>query len=143
MARVREILQAKGREIHRVGPDEMVLDALKLMAAKDVGSVLVMEGERIVGIFTERHYAREVFLKGRASPNTPLRDVMRPDVLHVGLDDTAEACVALMTEKRVRHLAVLDGEGQLIGIISIGDLMKAIIGDRDFDIDQLVNYVRG
>lgn len=143
MARVRDILEAKGREIHRVGPDAMVLDALKLMAAKDVGSVLVMEGEKIVGIFTERHYAREVFLKGRASPNTALRDVMRRDVLHVGLDDTAEACVALMTDKRVRHLPVLDEEGRLVGIISIGDLMKAIIGDREFDIDQLVNYVRG
>ncbi|MDH3262970.1 MAG: CBS domain-containing protein [Paracoccaceae bacterium] len=143
MARVRDILETKGREIHSVEPDDMVLDALKLMAAKDVGSVLVMEGERILGIFTERHYAREVFLKGRASPNTPLRDVMRRDVLHVGPDDTADACVALMTDKRVRHLAVLDGEGQLVGIISIGDLMKAIIGDREFDIDQLVNYVRG
>ncbi len=142
MAWVRDILAGKDQTIHGVRPDDMVLDALKLMATQDIGAVLVTEGEALVGIFTERQYAREVFLKGRASPDTRIRDVMVADVIFVSPDDSAEDCMALMSEYRIRHLPVLS-DGKLVGIISIGDLMKSIIGDREFDIDQLVNYVRG
>ncbi len=142
MAWVRDILAGKDQTIHGVRPDDMVLDALKLMATQDIGAVLVTEGEALVGIFTERQYAREVFLKGRASPDTRIRDVMVADVIFVSPDDSAEDCMALMSEYRIRHLPVLR-DGKLVGIISIGDLMKSIIGDREFDIDQLVNYVRG
>ncbi len=142
MAWVRDILAGKDQTIHGVRPDDMVLDALKLMATQDIGAVLVTEGEALVGIFTERQYAREVFLKGRASPDTRIRDVMVADVIFVSPDDSAEDCMALMSEYRIRHLPVMR-DGKLVGIISIGDLMKSIIGDREFDIDQLVNYVRG
>lgn len=141
MAFVRDILATKGSEVHRLGPDDTVLDALKLMAAKNVGSVLITEGDAIVGIFTERRYAREVFLKGRASPDTVLRDVMDTEVVHVPPDETVETCMALMTARRFRHLPVVRG-GKLKGIISVGDLMKSIIEAREFDLDQLVKYVR-
>ncbi len=142
MAYVRDILAGKGRQVHSLGPDSMVLDALRLMADRNIGAVPVIEGGQLVGIFTERHYAREVFLKGRASPETPLRDVMQTRVLIVSPDQTAEECMALMTDKAIRHLPVMD-EGELAGIISIGDLMKSLLEDRQFDIDQLVDYVRG
>lgn len=140
MAWVRDILQAKGNEVYTVGPGDMVLDALRLMADKDIGAVLVTEGDRLVGIFTERRYAREVFLKGRASPDTPVREVMERDLITVTPDEKAEACMALMNRHRIRHLPVLRN-GDLVGIISIGDLMKSIIEDREFDIGQLVDYV--
>lgn len=140
MAWVRDILQAKGNEVYTVGPGDMVLDALRLMADKDIGAVLVTDGDRLVGIFTERRYAREVFLKGRASPDTPVREVMERDLITITPDETAEACMALMNRHRIRHLPVMRN-GDLVGIISIGDLMKSIIEDREFDIDQLVDYV--
>jgi len=140
MAYVRDILDTKGHDIHRVAPEDMVLDALRLMADKDIGAVLVTEDDKMVGIFTERRYAREVFLKGRASPNTPVAKVMERDVPHVTPDATAEACMALMSRHRIRHLPVLR-EGKLDGVISIGDLMQSIIDDREFDIGQLVDYV--
>lgn len=142
MAWVRDILAAKGRDVHSVGPDDMVLDALKLMATRDIGAVLVTEGESLVGIFTERQYARDVFLKGRASPETPVRDVMAADVISVSPDQSVDDCMALMANLRIRHLPVLS-ENRLVGVISIGDLVKSIIGDREFDIDQLVKYIRG
>ena len=142
MAYVRDILARKGREVHALGPDSMVLDALRLMADRNIGAVPVLEGGQLVGIFTERHYAREVFLKGRASPETPLRDVMQTRVLIVSPDQTAEQCMALMTDKAIRHLPVIE-DGELAGIISIGDLMKSLLDDKQFDIDQLVDYVRG
>lgn len=140
MAWVRDILDAKGRDVYRVGPGDMVLDALKLMAEKDLGAVLVTEDDRLVGIFTERRYAREVFLKGRASPATKVGDVMEREVITVSPDETAETCMALMTEHRTRHLPVLVHD-RLVGVISIGDLMKSIIEDREFHIGQLVGYV--
>lgn len=140
MAFVRDILEAKGHDIYRVGPDDMVLAALKLMAERDIGAVLVTEGDRLVGIFTERHYARDVFLKGRASPDTRVGEVMEREVLTVSPDESVDLCMALMTERRIRHLPVMAG-GRLVGMISIGDLMKRIIEDREFDIGQLVEYV--
>ena len=142
MAYVRDILAGKGHEVHSLPPDAMVLDALRLMADRNIGSVPVIKDGTLVGIFTERHYARNVFLKGRASPQTPLRDVMQGGVLVVSPERTAEDCMALMTDKAVRHLPVVEA-GALVGIISIGDLMKSLLEDRQFDIDQLVDYVRG
>lgn len=142
MTTVQQTLDAKGHDIYFVLPDDTVLHALQMMERKDVGAMLVKEDDNLVGIFTERHYARKVFLKGKSSPKTRIREVMEPDVVYVEPAQSAEACMALMTEKRIRHLPVLR-EGRLLGIISIGDLMKSIIADREFNIDQLVRYVRG
>ena len=140
MTTVAQILDGKGHAVHTVGLDAMVLDALKLMAEADVGSVMVMDGGRIAGIFTERTYARRVFLAGRASPTTPVREVMEPEVICVSPEQNAEDCMALMTEKRIRHLPVVK-DGELWGLVSIGDLLKSAIADREFHIDQLVEYV--
>ncbi len=141
MTTVQQILGAKGHDVYFVRPDDTVLHALQMMENKDVGALLVKDDDRLVGIFTERHYARKIFLKGRSSPKTLIREVMETEVVYVEPGQTAEACMALMTEKRIRHLPVLD-DGRLVGIISIGDLMKSIIADREFSIDQLVRYVR-
>lgn len=142
MTMVQQILDAKGHDVYFVRPDDTVLHALQMMTSKDVGAVLVKDDGRLVGIFTERHYARKVFLKGRSSPTTLIREVMETDVVYVEPGQTAEACMAVMTEKRIRHLPVLS-DGRLVGIISIGDLLKSIIADREFSIDQLVRYVSG
>ncbi len=142
MSTVQHILEMKGSEVYGIHPDNTVEDALRLMAKKEIGAVLVMENEHPVGIFSERHYAREVFLKGRASPTTPLREVMERNLIYVEPHQTAEACMALMTEKRIRHLPVLH-HGTLLGIISMGDLLKSIIADREFNIEQLVRYMQG
>ena len=142
MTTVQQLLDAKGQDIFFVRPDDTVLHALQIMESKDVGALLVKDDDNLVGIFTERHYARKVFLKGRTSPTTRIGEVMEAKVLYVEPEQTAEACMALMTEKRIRHLPVLRG-GRLVGIISIGDLMKSIIADREFSIDQLVRYIHG
>jgi CBS domain-containing protein len=142
MASVSQILDRKGRDVLTVRPEQMVLDALKSMAEADVGSVMVMSGDTVEGIFTERQYARKVFLMGKASPTTPVRDVMERDVIFVTPDQSVEACMALMTEKRIRHVPVLS-DGRLVGMISIGDLMKSVIDEHKFNIEQLVQYVHG
>ncbi|RYH06834.1 CBS domain-containing protein [Tropicimonas sp. IMCC6043] len=140
MTTVQHILDDKGHAVHTIAPDATVLDALKLMAEADVGSVVVMEGTRVVGIFTERQYARKVFLMGRASPTTQLREVMETEVICTHPSQNANACMAMMTEKRIRHLPVMEG-GLLVGLISIGDLLKASIAEQKFHIDQMVEYV--
>jgi CBS domain-containing protein len=142
MTTVQQLLDAKGQEIYFIRPDNTVLDALKVMANKNVGAVVVKDGDRLVGIFTERQYARKVFLKGRSSPKTLVREVMETDVICVGPEQTVEVCMALMTEKRIRHLPVLRDE-HLVGMISIGDLVKSIIADREFTIEQLEHFIRG
>ena len=142
MTTVQKLLDAKGQDLYCVHPDDMVLDALKLMEKEEIGSVLVKEGDMLVGIFTERHYARKVFLKGRSSPKTPIRDVMKTEVICVTPGQTIEACMAIMTEKRILHLPVLRDE-QLVGVISIGDLVKSVISDQQFTIDQLEHYISG
>ncbi|MDV7142531.1 CBS domain-containing protein [Tropicimonas sp. TH_r6] len=142
MTTIKQILEQKGYAVESVGPEDMVLDALRLMDEADIGAVMVMSGEAIEGIFTERQYARKVFLVGRASPTTPVGDVMEPNVICVASDQTVKACMALMTEKRIRHLPVVD-DGRLVGLVSIGDLMKSMIDEHQFNIDQLVQYVRG
>jgi CBS domain-containing protein len=142
MTTVQQLLDAKGQDIYCVHPDDMVLDALRIMEKENIGSVLVEEGDMLVGIFTERQYARRVFLKGRSSPKTPIREVMTTKVICVPPEQTVEACMALMTEKRVRHLPVLR-DGQLLGVISIGDLVKSIISAQQFTIEQLEHYISG
>jgi len=142
MKTVTLLLRAKGNEVLTVSPDTPVFGALGVMAEKNVGAVLVVEGERLVGIFSERDYARKVILKGKSSKETPIREVMSSTVLYVTPQRTIEECMVLMTEKRVRHLPVLEGE-RLVGVISIGDIVKAIIAEQEFMIEQLQNYITG
>ena len=142
MTTVRHLLARKGGEIWSIGPGDTVFDAIKKMADKNVGSLVVMEDGRLVGIITERHYARDVVLKGRASPKTRVREIMEPNVVYVRPDHTVDQCMALMTSKMVRHLPVIEDEN-LLGIVSIGDLVKSIIRDQKFVIEQLEHYISG
>jgi CBS domain-containing protein len=142
MTTVRHILEDKGHQVWSVRSGDKVYDAIKLMADKDVGSLIVLDGSKILGIITERHYARNVFLKGRASPQTRVDEIMERDVVCVGPHQSIEECMALMTAKRLRHLPVTE-DGALLGIVSIGDLVKSIISDREFTIEQLEHYIRG
>lgn len=142
MTTVQQLLSKKGREVWSVHPDDSVFDAIQKMADENVGSVVVMEDGKLVGIFTERHYARNVFLKGKSSPATLIGDVMERQVVCVRPEETVEECMAVMTEKRVRHLPVMH-QGKLAGILSIGDLVKSKIADQEFTIEQLVDYVHG
>jgi CBS domain-containing protein len=142
MTTVRQLLDQKGRNIWSIHPDATVFDAIAKMADKDVGSLVVMDGDELVGIITERHYARNVVLKGKASPAMPVREIMERHVVIARPEESVEQCMVLMTGKRIRHLPVFEGE-KPIGILSIGDLVKSIIGDQKFTIDQLEHYIRG
>jgi CBS domain-containing protein len=143
MQTVAQILQNKqDRTVYTITPAAMVLDAIKLMAAKRIGALLVMENRQIAGIVTERDYARKVILMGRSSYETPVRDIMSSPVMYVRPDQTNVQCMALMTENRLRHLPVIDN-GELTGLISIGDLVKDIISEQQFIIEQLEHYIRG
>src|SRR6266436_10292245 len=143
MTAVRHILDQKGHRGWSVHPGDAVYDAIKMMADKDVGALVVLDASNIVGIVTERDYARNVFLKGRASPQTLVGEIMGRDVICVEPDKSIEECMAIMSAKRVRHLPVISGGGELVGIVSIGDLVKSIISDREFVIEQLEHYIRG
>jgi len=142
MTTVRQLLDQKGGKIWSIHPDATVFDAIAKMAEKDIGSLVVMDGDKPVGIVTERHYARNVVLKGKTSPAMPVRDIMERHFVIARPEQSVEQCMTLMSEKRVRHLPVLEGE-KPIGIISIGDLVKSIIGDQKFMIDQLEHYIHG
>ena len=142
MTTIRQLLREKGHKIYSVGPDSTVYDAIRMMADENIGSLLVMEGGKIVGIITERHYARNVVLKGRTSPATRVRDIMESDVLYVQPDQSVEECMAIMTDKRVRHLPVIE-QGKEFGLVSIGDLVKSIISDQKFTIEQLEHFIQG
>lgn len=145
MTAVTTILQAKKKEdatVHSIAPTATVLEALQRMADKHIGALLVMEGKQIVGILTERDYARKIALLGRTSVTTLVRDVMTPDVMYVHPRQTSEECMALMTQNRLRHLPVVDN-GELLGLISIGDLVKDIISQQQFIIEQLEHYISG
>jgi CBS domain-containing protein len=142
MTTVRQVLDQKGRQVWTVAPDQTVYDAIKLMAEKNIGSLAVMQGEKLVGIVTERHYARNVVLRGRTSPTTSVGEIMETHVVCVRPDQSVEECMALMTDKRIRHLPVIE-DNAVIGLLSIGDLVKSIIGDQRFTISQLENYIRG
>jgi CBS domain-containing protein len=143
MKGVAEILRSKPEQaVHTITPSASVFDAVKLMAEKSIGALLVMEDLKIDGIITERDYARKIVLMGRSSKETPVRDIMTAPVMYVRPDQTNEECMALMTDNRVRHLPVIDN-GKLIGLISIGDLVKDIISEQKFIIDQLEHYIKG
>jgi len=142
MTTVRQLLDQKGGNIWSIHPDATVFDAIAKMAEKDIGSLVVMDGEEVVGIITERHYARNVILKGKTSPATPVRDIMERRVVIAQSGQTVDQCMAVMTEERVRHLPVFEGKNP-IGIVSIGDLVKSIIGDQKFIIVQLEQYIHG
>jgi CBS domain-containing protein len=140
MKTVAQMLQLKPAGVISIRPDVPVLDALKLLADKDVGAVLVMDGPRLVGIISERDYARKVALKGKSSSDTPVSEIMTREVVFVTPAQTNEDCMALMTEKRARHLPVIDN-GRVVGVLSIGDLVKDVIFEQQFIIDQLENYI--
>jgi len=138
-----ELLKSKPHQtVHTITPAASVFDAVKLMAEKNVGALLVMEGEKVVGIVSERDYARKMDLMARSSKETPVREIMTSAVMYVRPDQTTEDCMVLMTENRLRHLPVMDG-GKLLGLISIGDLVKDIISEQKFIIEQLEHYISG
>ncbi len=142
MPTIRQVLAQKGSHVHSIEPDATVYEAIKRMADRDIGSLTVMTGGRLVGIFTERHYARNVFLKSRSSPQTLVGDVMEKRVVCIHPGQLVEEGMALMSDKRVRHLPVID-DGNVLGLVSIGDLVKSIISDREFVIEQLEHYIHG
>ena len=142
MTTVKHVLDRKGRRVHSIRPDASVFDALKTMAEKNIGSLVVLEDENLVGIITERIYAREIALKGRTSSQTLVRDIMSTNVICVRPEQSVEECMAVMTAKTVRHLPVLE-HGRIVGIVSIGDMVSSIIRDQEFIIDQLEHYIQG
>ena len=142
MKLVQQLLDRKGDEIISIAGDASVFDAIKLMADHTVGSLLVMEGDNLKGIVTERDYARKVILAGKSSRQTPVREIMTTAVLCAKLEQSVEQCLALMTDKRIRHLPVADG-GKVVGLVSIGDLLKEIIAEQQFIIEQLEHYIAG
>ncbi len=143
MKTVAAILQSKpSQAVYTIRPDAPVYDAIRMMSERGIGAVLVVEGDDIVGIVSERDYARKIVLMDRSSKSTPVRDIMTSAVIYVSPNADNEECMALMTERRLRHLPVLD-EGRLVGMISIGDLVKDIISEQQFIIDQLERYITG
>jgi CBS domain-containing protein len=142
MTTVRIVLNAKDKNIWSIAPDATVFDAIKIMAEKNIGALLVMKNEKVVGIFSERDYARKIVLKGESSHTTAVKDVMTSGVFSVNPEQSIDECMALMTNKHVRHLPVIEN-GNLIGLISIGDVVKAIISEHEYTIKQLENYITG
>ncbi|MGO9805099.1 MAG: CBS domain-containing protein [Steroidobacteraceae bacterium] len=140
MTTVRKLLEGKGRAIYSVEPQAAVLDAIRLMAEHHVGALAVMQGTALEGIVSERDYARKVILLGRSSADTPVRDIMSSPVLTVSLDTSVQQCMQLMTDRRVRHLPVVEG-ARVIGMVSIGDLVKAVIAEQRQQIEQLESYI--
>jgi len=140
MKTVRQLLQSKGGAVYSVTPETSVFDALKLMAEKNIGAVLAVADGRVAGIMTERDYARKVILFGKSSRDMMVREIMSEKVLAVQPGQTVEECMALMTNKRIRHLPVMDG-GKLVGLLSIGDLVKEVIADQEQTIKQLESYI--
>ncbi|MEO6689016.1 MAG: CBS domain-containing protein [Dokdonella sp.] len=142
MLQVRHLLAEKGDQVHSIGPDDPVLKAIQTMADRVIGALLVMHGDELIGIVSERDYARKVILKGRSSSDTPVRDIMTASVISVNPADTVDTCMRLCTDSRVRHLPVVDG-GKVVGIVSIGDLVKAVISEQGAQIEQLQRYIAG
>ena len=140
MRTVRQLLADKPAEVFAVAPEAPVVEAIRLMADKSIGAVLVLRGEALAGILSERDYARKVVLQGRSSADTPASAIMTAQVVTVGPDTPVTACMQLMTERRIRHLPVVEG-GQVVGVISIGDLVKAVIEDQKIQLDQLQRYI--
>ena len=142
MKTVAELLKAKPTRVVSVRPEQSVLEAIKVLASEDIGAAIVMTGDRLAGIFSERDYTRKVVLKGRASDTTRVEEIMTPNVVCVSPRTKARECMQLMTEKNIRHLPVMD-EGRVIGMVSIRDIVSDIIADQDFTIEQLEHYISG
>lgn len=142
MYTVRQLLDVKGNTVHTIAPNATVFEALQLMAEKNIGALLVIENGKVVGIFSERDYARKVILQGKSSKTTTVGELMTKGVLYVTPDNTIENCMALMTAKRTRHLPVIENE-KLVGIVSIGDVVNTLIKDREFTIHELERYITG
>ena len=140
MRTVRQLLEAKAPEVFAIGPDDPVIDAIRLMAEKGIGAVVVMQAGRLAGILSERDYARKIVLQGRSSRDTPVRDIMTANVVTVRLDDSVDHCMQLVTDKRIRHLPVLERDA-VLGVVSIGDLVRAVIEDQQLELDQLQRYI--
>ncbi len=142
MKRIDQLLREKGTDFWSVVPGATVFEALKLMAAKNIGAVLVMEGDRLEGIFSERDYARKVVLDGKSSKDIPVRQIMTSKVVCIHPEQNIEECMALMTDKRIRHLPVIEGD-RVVGLISLGDVVRAMISEQSFIISQLEHYISG
>ena len=142
MKTVKDILGAKGSKVYSISPDATVYEALNRMAEKNVGSMLVFEGKNLLGLISERDYSRKTILKGRLSKDTAVREIMTTSVVSVHPDDDIEECMELFTDKRVRHLPVIE-KGKVVGIVSIGDVVKSIIDYKEFIIEELENYIKG
>ncbi len=142
MKLIKHLLDRKGRQIVSIKPDASVLDAIRLMAEKNIGAVLVMNGGKLLGILSERDYARKVVVKGRASDTTAVADIMTANVVTTTSSEAVDTCMALMTDRRIRHLPVMDNN-VVVGVISIGDLVQAIIADQQEAIEQLEHYISG
>ncbi len=140
MLTVKQLLDQKGYQVWSIAPDDTVFDALKLMAEKNIGALVVIEDGKMVGILSERDYARKVILEGKSSMNTPVETIMTDKVIYVGPEQSLEDCMAIMTDKHIRHLPVYE-EQQLLGLISIGDVVKAVISQKEYVIEQLENYI--
>lgn len=140
MKTAREMLLKKGNTIYSISPDQKIFEALQLMAEKEVGALLVLDSGSLIGIISERDYARKVALEGKSSKESLVSEIMSPNVIYVELDTSTDGCMALMINKKVRHLPVYD-QGKLAGVISIGDVVNAIIDEKEFEIDQLVRYI--
>ena len=142
MRLVKHLLEGKENAVHSIAPDRPVLDAIRMMADKYVGALLVMQGDTLIGIVSERDYARKVILKGKSSADTPVSDIMTSPVLSVVPGDSAHRCMRLMTEKRIRHLPVVE-DSRVVGVLSIGDLVKAVIDEQAAELEQLQRYIVG
>ena len=142
MKRVKDLLKAKGRDVWSIGSRASVYDAVHLMAEKEIGALLVMDGSELVGIFSERDYARQIILKGRSSEKTRVSEIMTSNVVHAELDQETIQCMALMTDNRIRHLPIFDGT-EVVGVISIGDLVRSIIAEQQSTIGDLEKYISG
>jgi CBS domain-containing protein len=142
MKRIQTLLKKKGYDVWSIAPDASVYDAIHLMAEKAVGALIVMDGQKLVGVISERDYARKIILEGRSSENTKISEIMSSEVITTGPDNRIEECMAIMTERRIRHLPVLDGD-EVLGVISLGDLVKYIIAEQQFVIEQMERYING
>jgi len=140
MTTVAHLLNQKGHNVETIGPDATVYEAIKKMADLDIGALVVVEDQQVVGLITERDYSRNVFLKGKASPTTPVREAMTEEIVFVGRGDSTRDCMAIMTGKRRRHLLVME-DRELLGILSIGDLVRSIVAEQELTIEQLEQYI--
>lgn len=142
MRTVRQLLGAKAPDVFAVSPDVPVIEAIRLMALKSIGAVLVMDGPRLAGILSERDYARKIVLEGRSSKDTPVSAIMTREVVTIGLDASVPTCMQEVTRHRIRHLPVVE-DGAVVGMVSIGDLVAAVIEDQRLELDQLQRYISG